>query len=80
MIEARQYDGSLRCSMELLKWIGGRHACQRPDQRYDQVFEIVTLEGAMTVSKGDWVIRGVQGEFYPCKPSIFEQTYEPASA
>jgi hypothetical protein len=39
---------------------------------------IHTLEGTMTAEPGDYVIRGVQGEFYPCKPDIFEQTYEPA--
>ena len=39
---------------------------------------IDTLEGRMTVSVGDWVIRGVKGEFYPCKPDIFAATYEPA--
>lgn len=38
---------------------------------------IATLEGIMTAKPGDWVIRGVQGEFYPCKPDIFEATYEP---
>jgi hypothetical protein len=37
---------------------------------------IHTLEGDMEVSKGDYVIKGVKGEFYPCKPDIFEQTYE----
>lgn len=37
---------------------------------------IETLEGDMTVSPGDYVIRGVQGEFYPCKPDIFDATYE----
>lgn len=37
---------------------------------------IHTLEGVMTVSDKDWVIKGVQGEFYPCKPDIFEATYE----
>ena len=37
---------------------------------------IETLEGDMTVSPGDWVIRGVQGEFYPCRNDIFRQTYE----
>jgi hypothetical protein len=37
---------------------------------------IETLEGNMTVSKGDWVIKGVNGEYYPCKPDIFEKTYE----
>lgn len=39
--------------------------------------EIETLEGTMTASKGDWIIKGVNGEFYPCKPDIFEKTYEP---
>lgn len=38
---------------------------------------IGTLEGVMVASPGDWIIRGVQGEFYPCKPDIFEATYEP---
>lgn len=37
---------------------------------------IVTLEGKMEVSIGDWVIKGVKGEFYPCKLDIFEMTYE----
>lgn len=37
---------------------------------------IPTLEGVMTVSDGDWIIRGIKGEFYPCKPDIFEATYE----
>ena len=37
---------------------------------------IVTLEGEMIADKGDYIIKGVQGEFYPCKPEIFEQTYE----
>jgi hypothetical protein len=37
---------------------------------------IPTLEGVMTAMENDWIIKGVQGEFYPCKPDIFEQTYE----
>jgi hypothetical protein len=39
-----------------------------------------TLEGDMRVSYGDFIIQGVQGEIYPCKPDIFEQTYEPVEA
>ena len=39
---------------------------------------IKTLEGTHEASHGDWVICGVKGELYPCKPDIFEQTYEPA--
>lgn len=38
--------------------------------------EIYTLEGTMTAQPGDWIIRGVQGEFYPVKPQIFAATYE----
>ena len=38
---------------------------------------IGTLDGVMTASKGDFIIKGVHGEYYPCKPDIFEQTYEP---
>lgn len=37
---------------------------------------IPTLEGVMTASPGDWIIRGLKGEYYPCKPDIFEMTYE----
>ena len=39
---------------------------------------IPTLEGWMSASPGDWIIRGVKGEIYPCKPDIFEATHEPA--
>ena len=39
---------------------------------------ITTPEGCMRVSPGDWIIKGVKGEFYPCKPDIFAATYEPA--
>ena len=39
---------------------------------------IEALEGDMTAKPGDWIIKGVQGEFYPCKPDIFEATYEAA--
>ncbi len=40
------------------------------------VIYIETLEGQMTASVGDFIIKGVNGEFYPCKPEIFEKTYE----
>lgn len=42
----------------------------------DGFWFIETLEGRLRVSPGDWVIRGVAGEFYPCKPDIFDATYE----
>ena len=42
----------------------------------DGGFDIETLEGTMHANPGDWILRGVQGEFYPCKPDIFAATYE----
>ena len=42
--------------------------------------EITTLEGVMEARNGDWIIKGVQGEFYLCKPDIFAATYEPVEA
>ena len=45
----------------------------------DAIF-INTLEGQMCASKGDMLIRGVQGELYPCKPDIFDATYEPVAS
>ena len=42
----------------------------------DEELEIETLEGTMKANKGDWIIRGVKGELYPCKPDVFDMTYE----
>lgn len=42
--------------------------------------KINTLEGTMTAQRGDYIIKGVKGEIYPCKPDIFAATYEPADA
>jgi hypothetical protein len=50
-----------------------------PDRYADEgVPWVPTLEGGHVVTPGDWIITGVQGEHYPCKPDIFAQTYEPA--
>ena len=45
----------------------------------DKDMYIETLEGVMHASPGDWIITGVSGEKYPCKPDVFEKTYEPVS-
>jgi hypothetical protein len=42
-----------------------------------QALRVGTLEGVMVASQGDFVIKGIDGEFYPCKPGIFQATYEP---
>jgi hypothetical protein len=48
-----------------------------PDNDIDKVgLKIKTLEGTMDAVQNDWIIKGVNGEFYPCKPDIFEKTYE----
>lgn len=46
----------------------------------DRNLVIKTLEGEMKARPGDWIIKGVKGEFYPCKPDIFEETYEAVSS
>jgi hypothetical protein len=48
------------------------------DEKGQPILKIQTLAGIMTVSIGEWVIKGIQGEFYPCAPDIFEATYEKA--
>lgn len=61
-------------------WCGGRFntdvkPSDHTDVRY--TISIPTLEGIMTADEGDWIIRGVQGEFYPIKEAIFRETYDP---
>jgi hypothetical protein len=79
VIEARQFfnDGS---RYELIHWINeGQHAIGREFARWHNNEIIVpTLEGQHIASPGDWIIRGVAGEHYPCKPEIFSATYEAA--
>lgn len=44
--------------------------------RLERVLYIRTLEGLMMAEPGDWIIKGIHGEFYPCKPSIFDESYQ----
>ena len=61
----------------------GKLSDGKPEGRMDAGnrcgLDIPTLEGLMQASENDWVIRGVKGELYPCKPDIFEATYEPVA-
>lgn len=57
---------------EIADWCGGHVQYLQAEGR---VVEIPTLEGTMRARRGDWIIRGVAGEFYPCKPDIFDETY-----
>ena len=74
VIEARQYDGSAKSAMEIVQWMG---VDEFEQDFIGQALTIHTLEGDMTASVWDWVIKGIAGEFYPCKPNIFEATYTP---
>ena len=84
-IEARRFDGTAELIdvHGLASWCGGTFEHDtKPGQEYEIYYwsiEIPTLEGVMRATPGDWIIRGVQGEFYPCKPEIFEATYEAVS-
>lgn len=49
------------------------------DVSHNPTLTIQTLEGNMTAVDGDWIIKGIKGEFYPCKPDIFAATYEPVN-
>ena len=71
-IEARLFDPGqdYDVACEAVAWCDGSAT--------DEGCEIPTLEGVMLAQPGDWIIRGIQGEFYPCKPDIFAATYEPA--
>ena len=85
-IDAMPWDGTAEGATPIIDWIlanGGtaRFACSQPESgpykpEKPHTIAIDTLEGTMHTSPGDWVIRGLQGEFYPCKPGIFTDTYE----
>lgn len=69
VIEAVQFDGANFSEIE--EFVGGDALVLCGD------LSIVTLEGTLNASPMDFIIKGVQGEFYPCKPDIFETTYDP---
>ncbi len=72
VIEAVQWNG--RNIEELCFWAGRNISTDL----LDEWLEIETLEGSMRANKGDWIIKGIAGEFYPCKDEIFRSTYENA--
>jgi hypothetical protein len=83
VIDAMQWDGTAENAVPVIDWIlNGGHAtydcttdtCSGVSDNH--AIAIRTLEGTMEASPGDYIIKGVQGEFYPCKPDIFAATYE----
>lgn len=78
-VEARQLVDDLHNHADIAAWIesaGGQALIPFAEP----CLYIETLEGRMRADIGDWIIKGVKGEFYPCKPDIFEATYESADA
>lgn len=77
VIEAVQWNGNNRSDItafcSIAKWEQTPFEGERSEP---PVLVIPTLEGDHRAVPGDWIIRGVKGEFYPCKPDIFEQTYD----
>jgi hypothetical protein len=76
-IEARQWNGDWQRMTQWAISIGGGGNEFGLDA--DGTISVLTLEGVMTCQIGDWLIRSVKGEFYPCKPDIFAATYEPVA-
>lgn len=81
-VEAMRWDGTAECARAIVEWILGHDGnatywgpCEWDDKESAYI-RIETLEGDMLASHGDYVIRGVAGEFYPVKSQIFKETYE----
>lgn len=83
IIEARQL--TIEKAEEIGEWCGALKCTHDSYESYlwglalpvnERSLIIQTLEGEMTATLGDWIIKGIKGEFYPCKPDIFEATYE----
>lgn len=74
-IDAVQYDGNFRC-LDIFSLHDVKDFKLGKESDGSPYLLIPTLEGDMKCSKGDYVIKGVKGEFYPCKQDIFELTYE----
>jgi hypothetical protein len=78
VIDAVRFDGNYRClDIFPLSEVGEIRVSKNTVG--DPCLLIDTLEGVMTAQIGDWIIRGVKGEYYSCKPDIFELTYAPSS-
>lgn len=75
VIEARQL--TFQNTADIMVWCGSTKSWSKPPMRAVTGIIVPTLEGQHEAAFGDWIIQGVKGEFYPCKPDIFAATYEP---
>lgn len=76
IIEAIQFEDNSDRIIEIHEFMGGATTRVNYEDKDNPYLKIETLEGTMKASVGDYIIKGVNGEFYPCKPDIFEKTYE----
>ena len=76
IIEAIQFEDNSDRIIEIHEFMGGDTIRVNYEDKDNPYLKIETLEGIMKASVGDYIIKGVNGEFYPCKPDIFEKTYE----
>lgn len=76
VIEALQWLGTFESYHKVCEFVGKSLQNNHLGQPEPQDIYIETLEGTHTATKGDYIIKGIKGEFYPCKPDIFEMTYE----
>lgn len=76
VIEAVQFLDNPEILCELSEFITTQDLRVNYEDPENPVLKIETLEGVMNASVGDYIIKGVNGEYYPCKPDIFEKTYE----
>lgn len=76
IIEAIQFEDNSDRIIEIHEFMGGDTIRVNYEDKDNPYLKIETLEGIMKASVGDYIIKGVNGEFYPCKPDIFEKTYK----
>lgn len=76
VIEAVQFKDDIKSLIELSTLMNGYVKVDYTDPNHP-VVKISTLEGTLNAQVGDYIVRGINGEFYPVKPDIFEATYEP---
>lgn len=77
-VDVEEYDGTYVTAGRIAEWMKS-YGCEiiiQPMPSSTPQLRIPTLEGEMTAKEGDFIIKGVAGEFYPCKPDIFKKTYE----
>lgn len=78
VIEAIQFTGTITSRDEIISAFGFVGSSYQNNTGECHSITIKTLDGYMNARAGDWIIKGIKGELYPCKPDIFEATYERA--